>query len=86
MIAGTPAANAAGTYPITITATSSSGEATARLTLTITPRQPVTPMAAGSIDRRPRAGYRSGLAAADVDDLYHPRTGAGAVQPSAGHA
>jgi hypothetical protein len=38
VFAGTPAANAAGTYPVTITATSSSGEATAHLTLTITPR------------------------------------------------
>jgi hypothetical protein len=34
VIAGTPAA---GTYPVTITATSSSGRATAHLTLTISP-------------------------------------------------
>ncbi len=38
VIAGTPAAGTAGTYPVTITATSSSGKATAHLTLTITPR------------------------------------------------
>jgi alpha-tubulin suppressor-like RCC1 family protein len=38
VIAGTPAAGTAGTYPLTITATSSSGKATARLTLTVTPR------------------------------------------------
>jgi alpha-tubulin suppressor-like RCC1 family protein len=39
VIAGTPAAGTAGTYPVTITATNSSGKATARLTLTITPRR-----------------------------------------------
>jgi alpha-tubulin suppressor-like RCC1 family protein len=37
VIAGTPAAGTAGTYPVTITATSSSGRATAHLTLTISP-------------------------------------------------
>jgi uncharacterized membrane protein len=36
VIAGTPAAGTAGTYPVTITATSSSGRATGDLTLTIT--------------------------------------------------
>jgi hypothetical protein len=37
VIAGTPAAGTAGTYPVTITATSGSGRATAHLTLTISP-------------------------------------------------
>ena len=38
IIAGTPAAGTAGSYPLTITAISSSGMATAHLTLTIAPR------------------------------------------------